>query len=92
MNACLRNYLALKEADTAKLIEYADRLGNGAVFKRLGFLLAQTNADAKLLDACRERLTTGNAKLDPALPCRRLVKKWRLWIPKAWEAETLVRD
>lgn len=92
VNACLRNYLALKEADTVKLIEYADRLGNGAVFKRLGFLLAQTNGDAKLLDACRERLTTGNAKLDPALPCRRLVKKWRLWIPKAWEAETLVRD
>ena len=65
---------------------------NGAVFKRLGFLLAQTKGDVKLLDALGERLTTGNAKLDPALPCRRLVTKWRLWIPKAWEAEAATRD
>lgn len=36
VNACLRNCLAFKEADTAKLIDYADRLGDGAVFKRLG--------------------------------------------------------
>ena len=26
-------------------------------------------------------------KLDPSIPCRRLVKAWRLWIPKNWDAE-----
>jgi hypothetical protein len=25
-----------------------------------------------------------NAKLDPKLPCTKLVKAWRLWIPPTW--------
>ncbi len=91
VSTCLKNYLASKQADVPKLIKYADRLGNGAVFKRMGFILSQMDADEELLESCRSRLTTGNAKLDPALPCRRLVKKWRLWIPKTWE-ETPPRD
>lgn len=84
-SACLKNHLASEQADVSKLIEYADHLGNGAVFKRLGFLLSRLDADEEFLESCRSRLTAGNAKLDPILPCRRLVKKWRLWIPKTWE-------
>jgi len=91
VSACLKNYLASDQADMQKVVEYADRLGNGAVFKRLGFLISRANADEELLESCRSRLTTGNAKLDPALPCRRLIKKWRLWIPKTWE-EAPARD
>jgi len=91
VSACLENYLASRQADLPKLIEYADRLGNGAVFKRLGFLLSRMDADDGLLEGCRSRITAGNAKLDPDLPCRRLIKKWRLWIPKTW-AEALARD
>ena len=30
----------------------------------------------------RKRLTAGNAKLDPALACPRLVTEWRLWVPE----------
>ena len=59
--------------------------GNGAVFKRLGFLVSQISGSEALAESCRQRLTQGNAKLDPALPSRRLVKAWRLWIPKTWE-------
>ena len=55
-----------------------------AVFKRLGFLVSQWFDDDPLIEACRLRLTQGNAKLDPALPCRRLVKAWRLWVPEHW--------
>jgi hypothetical protein len=33
----------------------------------------------------RQRLTQGNSKLDPTLPCPRLAKVRRLWIPKNWE-------
>jgi predicted transcriptional regulator of viral defense system len=84
---CLQAYLRDAEADSDTLIRYAEKLGNGAVFKRLGFLASQTPGYESLAQACRERLTEGNAKLDPALPCRRLVKAWRLWIPKNWEAE-----
>jgi predicted transcriptional regulator of viral defense system len=84
---CLRNYLRDAEADGDTLLRYAEKLGNGAVFKRLGFLASQIPGHESLAQACRQHLTAGNAKLDPALPCRRLVKAWRLWIPKNWEAE-----
>jgi predicted transcriptional regulator of viral defense system len=83
---CLQAYLRDPEADADMLIRYAEKLGNGAVFKRLGFLASQTGNEA-LAQACLQRLTEGNAKLDSGLPCRRLVKTWRLWIPKNWEAE-----
>lgn len=82
---CLRNHLRSEQADVARLIECADRLGNGAVFKRLGFLLSRLDADEGFLESCSSRLTAGNAKLDPVLTCRRLVTRWRLWIPETWE-------
>jgi predicted transcriptional regulator of viral defense system len=83
---CLRNYLRDPEADVDTLIRYAEKLGNGAVFKRLGFLVSPVPGNEALAESCRQRLTEGNANLDPALPCRRLVKAWRLWLPKTWEA------
>jgi predicted transcriptional regulator of viral defense system len=87
VDQCLQNYLLDSDANTDMLIQYAERLGNGAVFKRLGFLMSQQPGHETLIQACRERLTQGNAKLDPAQPCKRLVKAWRLWIPKNWERE-----
>lgn len=83
---CLRAYLRRKDAEPDKLVSYADRLGNGAVFKRLGFLAEQIAPGSPVLEACRQRLTEGNVKLDPALPSPRLVRKWRLWLPNAWKA------
>jgi len=84
---CLNAYL--KRSDTAPetLIDYAGRLGNGAVFKRLGFLAERAGVAERLVKACAENLTKGNAKLDPALPCPRLINRWRLWIPDAWKLE-----
>jgi predicted transcriptional regulator of viral defense system len=82
VESCLGAYLQSPSADLERVIEYGDRLGNGAVFKRLGFLLSRSpNADSGVLAACRERLTSGNAKLDPALPAVRLVTRWKLWVP-----------
>jgi|HubBroStandDraft_5_1064220.scaffolds.fasta_scaffold117962_2 predicted transcriptional regulator of viral defense system len=84
---CLQSYLKDPEADADTLARYADKLGNGAVFKRLGFLVSEKPGNESLANACRQRLTQGNAKLDPAVPSRRLIKTWRLWIPKTWKAE-----
>ena len=72
------------DRDDQKLIEYAEQLGNGAVFKRLGFLAEKRADGATLAELCRARLTAGNAKLDPALECKRLVSKWRLLVPLTW--------
>lgn len=85
---CFAAFLRRGDRSDDQLIAYADRLGNGAVFKRLGFLSeAQPNAE-RIAAACLARLTKGNAKLDPALDCPRLVSRWNLWIPDFWLART----
>ena len=68
--------------------EYADRLNNGAVFKRLGFLL-ERNAlnDNVAIEKCAQRLTKGNTKIDPKLKAERLVSRWHLWLPESWLKE-----
>lgn len=81
---CFAEYLKHKDRNDVLLIEYAERLGNGAVFKRLGFL-AEMRHETPLEEACRARITKGNVKLDPALDCPKLVTRWRAWIPSWWE-------
>jgi predicted transcriptional regulator of viral defense system len=86
-----KNYLSSKAKDLDSLIQYAERLGNGAVFKRLGFILERVSPkDQKTLGECRERLTKGNSKLDPSLPSERLITGWRLWVPEKWVKENRV--
>ncbi len=83
----LRNYLASDAKNLALLLEYAERLSNGAVFKRLGFLL-ETGAphEGEIIKRCHQNLTMGNARIDPKLPAESLVAKWRLWVPRDWKA------
>ena len=78
-------FLRLHPTAVGQLIGYAERLGNGAVFKRLGFMAEKLGLDPEgLQGACRDRLSAGNAKLDPMTECPRLVSRWRLWVPEAW--------
>ncbi len=87
----LRNYLRSENKNLELLTEYAERFGNGAVFKRLGFLLERSAPDeVKAIDKCRTRLTTGNAKLDPKLRADKLITRWRLWLPESWAKERRV--
>ncbi len=84
----LRSYLRSEHRDLDRLADYATRLGNGAVFKRLGFLLERLAPEAgDAISYCRDHLTTGNARLDPQLPADRLITRWRLWIPPTWARE-----
>jgi len=87
----LINYLSSGNKNLPLLIEYAARLGNGAIFKRLGFLLEKFAPDeTTTMDQCRTRLTAGNAKLDPKRNNPKLVTRWRLWVPEYWKELTLV--
>ena len=81
---CLSAYFARPIRDDERLIEYAERLGNGAVFKRLGFLAEREQQGNSLAERCLARLSSGIAKLDPALDCPRLIAKWHLRIPHTW--------
>lgn len=72
------------EVPAARLVDDLDRIGNGAAFKRLGFILEARHPDqGALMRACRDRLTAGYVQLDPKLPGDRLVTAWRLWVPAA---------
>jgi len=82
---CLETYLQHQSGDRQSLLSYADRFGNGAVFKRMGFLAETRLNDPELAAACRARLTQGNTKFDPALQCTKLVTAWRLWVPPRWK-------
>jgi predicted transcriptional regulator of viral defense system len=84
----LNAYLRSENKNTKLLTEYAARLGNGAVFKRLGFLLERLAPDEQeAIGTCLSRLTKGRAKLDPHLNADKLVTRWRLWVPDNWKAE-----
>lgn len=80
---CFTEYLKHKGRNDRLLIDYSERLGNGAVFKRLGFL-AERHSEEQLMQACRDRLTKGTIKLDPTEDCTKLVTRWRIWIPSYW--------
>lgn len=84
----LVNYLRSDAKNLDLLIDYAERFGNGAVFKRLGFLLEQyAPSERRAITQCAERLTKGNTRLDPKLPAERLVTRWRLWVSESWLKE-----
>jgi len=82
---CLSAYRKLRNIKQDLLITYAEKFGNGAIFKRLGFLAEAQLHDEALAAACRERLTKGYAQLDPALNCSQLVTAWNLWVPARWK-------
>jgi predicted transcriptional regulator of viral defense system len=59
----------LDEHGAHRLVEYAERLGNRAVFKRLGYMVETLGRDEpELIAACQARLSTGLALLDPDGP------------------------
>lgn len=87
---CLAVYLQRGDRDDEKLIEYALRLGNGAAFKRLGFLAERLPDGAGLARLCDHHLSGGHAKLDPAQDGLRVVTKWRLRVPQRWAREEMI--
>ena len=82
---CLVAYTRSSNAHFDRLLDYAERTANGAIFKRLGFLLEREGlATPGVLESCRAALTQGLAKLDNSVPCPRVVTRWRLRVPDSW--------
>jgi predicted transcriptional regulator of viral defense system len=74
----VHEYLTGEHRDDELLVAYADRLGNRAVFKRLGFILEHLRVEAPgLVGACLERRSTGLVALDPSVDAKgRIVRRW----------------
>lgn len=85
-------YMKSDDKDIELIIRYAEKLGNGAVFKRLGFILERSfSAETAAIEACRARITKGNARLDTDLVSDRLITRWHLWVPQRF-AEAASHD
>lgn len=81
----LMNYLKSEHKNIINFKNYARHLNNGAVFKRLGFILEQYKPEeSELIEFCKNQLTKGRTKLDPQLNANKLITRWRIWIPKEW--------
>ncbi len=82
----LTAYFESPEKNEAALLDYAARMDNGGIFKRLGFIVENLYPkNTRLIQACQKHLTSGNVKIDLKLECPKLVTKWRLWIPEGFE-------
>lgn len=76
----LRAYRSHERRNDSLLLEYAHKLGNRTVFKRLGYLLEVTKVDdVALIEACRKAISSGISLLDPSAPRKgRFVRRWNL--------------
>jgi len=80
---CLKSYLNSHERDLSVLMEYAFKMNNKTIFKRLGYLLSVLKyEDVKIIEQCRAYISKGNSQLDPTIKGRKLVKNWGLWVPE----------
>lgn len=80
----LAAYIRSKDFNEEKLFEYAIKMQNSAVFKRLGFLIEYFKIEAleTIIQKCKANIKSGYSQLDPAVKGECLVTRWGLWIPK----------
>lgn len=76
----LSAYFATDSRDDSQLIQYTHRVGNRAVFKRLGYLLETLGLKAStLVETCRKEMSTGISLLDPTSPPKgQVLRRWNL--------------
>jgi len=76
----VRAYFDSAHADEQQLLSHGERLGRGALFKRLGYLAERDGlGSAGFIEACHQRVSKGVSLLDPSAPNEgRIVSRWRL--------------
>jgi len=76
----LNNYFAGEHRDDRLLLDYAARVNNGTVYKRLGYLVESLGIDVPhVVETCRTSLSAGLTFLDPSVRRPgRISKRWNL--------------
>jgi len=82
VNDIIKEYFSGEYKDEKQLIEYAKKLGNRAVYKRLGYIVEINKLEAHLLlEICKNNVSQGFSMLDPTVtPKGRYIRKWNLRI------------
>jgi predicted transcriptional regulator of viral defense system len=78
----IQSYFEDERRDDSMLLDYAPRIGNRSIYKRLGFLIEALSIDAEdLVQECLQRQSTGLVLLDPSgRPAGSILKRWNLRI------------
>ena len=85
-----KKYLKSNHRNVKLLFDYAWQMHNGAVSKRLGFLLERLVPEERnIIMLCKYSLTTGYVKLHPQFNADKLITRWLLWVPE--ELESILR-
>lgn len=88
---CLQQYIKHPKSDMTLLTSYMDKMHNGAIYKRIGFLLEKILGPQNHVALhCKERITTGFVFLDPKQKKDvNFISQWNLCIPKFFDVESL---
>jgi len=86
-------WMKRESLDAVKMVEYADRLEVGAVFRRLGFLLEHYGlADEAVLNVLQQKLTATYQRFDPLFLAEGPhISRWRLQLNVSAEELDAVR-
>ena len=87
----LSAYFESEKRDDKKLEEYLERMNNGAIYKRLGFLIEHLKLRApRIVELCEKNVNRGNTYLDPDLAhdSKNISQKWRVIVNASFETET----
>lgn len=78
----LREYFSGEYRDDQTLLDYASRLGNRTIQKRLGYLVEALDIDASdVVKFCEKNLSSGYSSLDPSVKTQgHIVRRWNLRI------------
>lgn len=89
----LAKAVANAKIDWRKAIEYAGKIGNGAVFKRMGFLIEKMGVPVpeETVEAIREKITKGYAPLYPgAGPEGKYDTRWNIIVNSRFSKERVI--
>ncbi len=83
-----KEYAETKHLDYKLMLEYAGRMNNKTIFKRLGFMtdVRLNDTPAALVDLTKH-ISSGYSNFDPSVNCELIVEKWKLRIPASWKKE-----
>jgi len=87
----LRAYFQSAARDESLLVQYAVRLGNRSVLKRLGYLLEKEGIEAaELIERCHALRSSGLTALDPTSKTKgRILRRWNLRVNVAIQSAEL---
>jgi len=87
----VKEYFTREDKDEANLLDYILRLGNRAIYKRLGYLVELLKINSpKIIEVCKKNISSGYSNLDPSLPPKgKLLRRWNLRINASLKPENI---